>query len=100
MTPTLIIISLILCLSVYVLGYRAWKRRNWWAWYRRYLQSAAWGLKRAEKLALADYRCDKAYTGNCSGWLEVHHKNYKHVGHENMSDLVVLCKKHHDEVKR
>lgn len=96
---TIIIISITLCASVYVLAYRAWKRRNWWAWYRRYLRSEVWRRKRAAKFAQVGRRCERA-DRTCSGAIQVHHRTYKHVGHESMSDLQVLCQKHHKDVTR
>ncbi len=63
--------------------------------YLSYLESAEGRSKRAVALERAGNRCRV-----CSGHrdLEVHHISYERLGHERMSDLVVLCADHHHTV--
>jgi len=78
--------------------------------YKDYINSDAWKLKRAEKLAQAGRKCKyhdepeqryspfgKLETIGCSGPLQVHHKHYRTLGNESMEDLEVLCKYHHEK---
>lgn len=64
--------------------------------YAEYLKSDHW--KTTRRLALEHYgnKCDECGT---TEKLEVHHKTYKNIGKENLSDLRILCRKHHEEVK-
>jgi 5-methylcytosine-specific restriction endonuclease McrA len=61
--------------------------------YRDYLLSPEWQEKRKEALRLAGYRCQVCYAGDVT--LDVHHRTYKRLGHELMTDLVVLCRPCH-----
>jgi hypothetical protein len=67
--------------------------------YLEYLESDEWKAKRAAKLAEVGGKCEKwtAKDCDCAGLLQVHHKNYDRLGHELMSDLMVLCEHHHKE---
>ena len=70
---------------------------TWWDDYNRYLMSPEWREKRAKVLRKAKYRCK-----DCGGRAQqVHHKTYKRLGNERLSDLVALCdtchKKRHDK---
>ena len=60
--------------------------------YRHYLQGEHWKEVRQQALRNADYHC--SLCGAVRG-LQVHHNTYKNLGHENMSDLVVLCRDCH-----
>ena len=62
--------------------------------YHEYIQSDEWREKRKEKLIQADYQCEKCGTGKN---LVVHHITYDRLGNEEMDDLVVLCKTHHNK---
>lgn len=77
--------------------------------YLEYLQSEAWRVKRQEKLSATPYcayrdevcyRRDGTPVTRCKGPLHVHHKTYARLGHEAMSDLIVLCEFHHMELHR
>ena len=66
--------------------------------YARYMRSTAWHRRRAKALKRAEYRCEyEEHNRRC--WvhskLQVHHKNYKNLGHEKQADLQVLCEDHH-----
>lgn len=74
-------------------------------WYDEYLKSKVWQRTRLKRLLRAKLddtfnviQCDDS---ECQMWfplglIEVHHKTYKRVGHERMSDLEVLCGACHD----
>ena len=69
----------------------------WWAWYGEYLESRAWRIKRAERIAFDGGKCVLFQT---TDGLQVHHMTYDDVGHESVDDLRTLCvachKDHHD----
>ena len=56
-----------------------------------YLKTPIWALKRARKLILAAYQCEKC--GKTTS--NVFHKRYDTLGSESMSDLEVLCNRCH-----
>ena len=60
--------------------------------YKEYLQSDHWKETRERALERAGYKCQVCgYYKN----LQVHHNTYKNIGHEDDTDLVVLCWKCH-----
>ena len=60
--------------------------------YKEYLQSEHWKETRTKALKRAGYKCQVCgYKSN----LQVHHNNYSNLGHEDDTDLVVLCWKCH-----
>lgn len=63
--------------------------------YRRYLQSAHWGERRAAALKYANHQCQRC---GSSRYLQVHHKTYERLGDERLSDLMVLCDACHVDV--
>ena len=56
--------------------------------YRSYIESSEWAAVRHIALGLADFRCRLC---NSARSLEVHHRTYERLGHEDQSDLTVLC---------
>lgn len=62
--------------------------------YTQYMQSPAWQKRRAARLALAQYRCERCDAYGVA--VEVHHLHYRSLGHEADEDLEVLCKPCHD----
>lgn len=75
-------------------------------WYREvYLQSVHWKEKRARKLKQVHgycERCGRMYSIVKIGskdvklaFMDVHHRNYKRLFREQMSDLQVLCRSCH-----
>lgn len=60
--------------------------------YAAYLQSPEWSARRHQALDDADHCCQVC---NSSRDLEVHHRTYKHLGHEPRADLTVLCNECH-----
>ena len=63
--------------------------------YKKYLLTQSWKNKREEKLKEAKYKCQLCGKSNTE--LHVHHNNYDNLCFEEMSDLIVLCKKCHEK---
>ena len=63
--------------------------------YKKYLLTQNWKNKRKRKLEEAKYKCQLCGKGNAE--LHVHHNNYDNLCFEEMSDLVVLCKRCHEK---
>lgn len=57
--------------------------------YRSYLASQEWARKRTTALRLAGNTCQRC--GRTGGTLQVHHRTYRRLGHEESTDLEVLC---------
>lgn len=64
------------------------KKKRKFKTYKEYLKSQQWDSRRREKLKRAGYKCEKCTTTKN---LHVHHKTYKRIFKEKMSDLIVLC---------
>lgn len=64
--------------------------------YHEYILSSKWKRKREQKLREVGYTCENKHCGSNQG-LQVHHKTYKRLGHERMSDLRVLCRFCHED---
>lgn len=65
------------------------------AWYRNvYLISPHWRQTRKKKIKIVGAKCQRCKRKDRP--LDVHHKTYKRIGHERMSDLEVLCRECHD----
>lgn len=76
------------------------KKRNynskWWVNYRKYLKSEHWKDFRKEQIKKANHHCQRCK--KYSEHLDVHHLNYKHLGHERDKDVIVLCHACHQKV--
>lgn len=57
--------------------------------YDEYLKTSAWLARRKQSLQAAGWKCQVC--GTADRPLEVHHNSYDRLGHENETDLVVLC---------
>lgn len=66
--------------------------------YEDYLSSAHWKEKKSERLKLSNYCCDVC--GDDEIQLQVHHKHYETLGHEDMDDLATLCPYCHKDVHK
>lgn len=62
--------------------------------YREYLKSDHWARRRAEALLRFGNKC--ALCGSAEE-LNVHHNTYERLGREAPTDLVVLCREHHEK---
>jgi 5-methylcytosine-specific restriction endonuclease McrA len=70
------------------------KRQN----YLAYIDSPEWDQKRRHMLYLANNTCQQC--GATDTVLHVHHLTYMRFGHENDSDLMVLCESCHKQKHR
>lgn len=61
--------------------------------YHAYLRSPQWHTLRRVMLDQADGRCQVCRRVER---LQVHHNTYDRVGHERLSDLIVLCRQCHE----
>ncbi len=61
--------------------------------YAKYLESDEWKKKRHARLALGKFKC--AVCGAKSE-LQVHHLTYARIFQEDMTDLLPLCRPHHE----
>lgn len=61
--------------------------------HREHLKTPYWKEIRQRALQNAKYRCQLCYGANS---LNVHHRTYDNLGHEQISDLTVLCKSCHE----
>lgn len=67
--------------------------------YQDYLASDWWKARANEYKRKVGYKCE--YPGcNVFGKVEVHHKTYCRIGRELDEDLICLCRKHHEEMKK
>ena len=67
--------------------------------YNDYLKSDDWQHIRKIKLQFADNRCEMCLRPAAAGNpLDVHHVTYERFGHENLTDLRVLCRQCHQTV--
>lgn len=57
-----------------------------------YLQSKEWNTLRKQILAIYNYKCGDCHEPKS---LEVHHITYKNWRHENLEDLIPLCRECH-----
>jgi hypothetical protein len=62
--------------------------------YQQYLRSAHWRHVRQTTLEDAGHKCQ--ICGARVGHLDVHRTTYERLGEEQASDLVVLCRVHHE----
>jgi len=62
--------------------------------YSDYLRTPEWKHTRYKAIVRANSQCERCNKG---GLLEVHHKNYERIGHEWETDLIVLCREHHQK---
>lgn len=61
-------------------------------WYKKYLESEWWKDFREAILEFWEYKCCWCYSDKK---LDVHHRTYERLGHEEIQDCVVLCRACH-----
>lgn len=66
------------------------KNLAFWEKYRRYLKSPQWHKKRLALAFKVNFTCERCGQYNRSSF-EAHHKTYKNVFKEPLSDLMFLC---------
>ena len=66
--------------------------------YNKYLRTHQWRIKRRLAIEYNDNKCQMCGSYGSlgpgrysSGFFDVHHNSYAHIGHEPIGDLVVLC---------
>ena len=64
--------------------------------YAKYLKTDAWQKKRKEVLDIRGHKCEEPGCEATTN-LQVHHLTYERLHNERMTDLKVLCGKHHQE---
>lgn len=62
--------------------------------YENYIDSAQWHELRKKIIELDGFCCRKCGSDKR---LEVHHKNYRRLGNEDVNDLITLCHICHDK---
>lgn len=65
--------------------------------YEAYLHSAQWQKIRSERLRVDNFKCQKC--GRPFD-LQVHHLIYDRIGHEDINDLITLCKNCHAQIEK
>lgn len=65
--------------------------------YYRWINSNAYRGKRNEKLKAVGYKCELC--GSAKN-LQVHHITYENLGYEPLDDLLVVCRKCHEELHK
>ena len=68
------------------------KHETSYSQYNGYLQSSHWKDIRRQRLAMDGFQCSICGTAKN---LDVHHLTYERLGHEDLDDLVSLCKRCH-----
>lgn len=71
--------------------------KSWWDIYTEYLSSPEWNAIRNTIQQRDDNTC--VLCGS-TFMLHVHHITYKNVGHEDLEDLILVCKECHEEIHR
>lgn len=66
--------------------------------YIEYIRSPRWRAKRQQAFKFYGKKCYACRQRKRV--MHVHHLTYARLGHEQMSDLMVLCKECHDEVTK
>lgn len=62
-------------------------------WYREYLQSDIWRIKREAVLERSGYVCEGCLKAKAT---EVHHLSYENAGREFLWELVAVCREYHE----
>lgn len=65
--------------------------------YRSYIRSDAWREKR-EEMKRRSKRGYKCWCCSSTERLDLHHRTYKRLGNERLSDLMWLCRSCHEEL--
>lgn len=63
--------------------------------YQEYLKSDEWKERSILAKERAGWRCQLCSKGGDKTSLHTHHNSYRHLGHEEDTDLVVLCRECH-----
>lgn len=66
--------------------------------YYEYMVSPAWREKRAQRLEIDGRRCRTCGATADDYPLQVHHRTYARLGHEELDDLITLCSQCHEAI--
>lgn len=66
--------------------------------YEEYMRSPAWAAKRQQRLELDGHKCRTCGCTFEERPLQVHHVTYERLGHEELSDLITLCRSCHEAI--
>ena len=68
--------------------------------YLQYITSPAWKVKRQEKFCALPFEHHRCKICKDPEATHLHHKTYKRLGREKLSDLILLCEECHAELHR
>jgi hypothetical protein len=83
-----------------------WMRRNCYepVNYKEYILSPEWKARATAAKVKAGWRCQLCNEEGDERTLHAHHRTYKNIGHEDPTDITVLCSdchaKFHDEISQ
>jgi len=63
----------------------------------KYLQSNEWRKLKSRRLKLANNKCEAKNCSNTKN-LDLHHIDYDSLGHEDINDVRIVCRKCHNEL--
>jgi 5-methylcytosine-specific restriction endonuclease McrA len=63
--------------------------------YQAYLNSSEWRSKRLKVLQRAKFKCEQCKKKQAT---QIHHKSYRHIFNEPLSDLLAVCATCHREI--
>lgn len=63
--------------------------------YEEYINSSQWKDKRLRRLRKDKFRCRTCWNEDN---LQVHHLTYERLGHEEIDDLITLCRECHEAI--
>ena len=71
--------------------------------YKTYLESIDWKMKKNQWVnsgrPLECWACSRPMPANRAGF-DFHHRTYENLGHENLDDLVLLCRADHQQLSK
>jgi hypothetical protein len=72
-------------------------RKHGWKTFRQYITSKSW-WRTKERYRQTELPQDCVVCGDPN--VDLHHRTYKRLGEEKMTDLFPLCREHHDQAHR
>jgi hypothetical protein len=68
--------------------------------YKLYINSYEWRKIRRKRLEKDGFRCQNHFVRIVNKNLHVHHKTYRHLGNEKLTELITLCEDCHNEIHK
>src|SRR5687768_778426 len=81
----------------YMSYYKRGSSERFQEWYKKYLASDDWKIKREAVLQRAGGFCEGCRSRMAT---QVHHLTYQHVGYEYLWELVAICRPCHDRLHK